>query len=359
MVSPSDGERILTQDIRRTYIQAEKDIISKVANFVKKGKDVPGWHKRKLAQLDQFTGEVQQEILEEQLGTVRDKKIREGVKKAYQKGQRSAVNALKEGGQDVAIAGRFGETDRRTVEALSRSLTQSLNNTHFRITREAEDVYRRVVGEGIRGHVAGGQSRIEASQRILNDFADQGIVGFTDRTGRNWSLSAYTEMATRTTAGQAALEGQVNRMKDNDHDLAIVGTSYEPCPICMPWEEVVLSISGENEDYPSLADAEGAGLFHPNCTHSLTPYIEGVTEKETEGKEEKADKAERYQEREQQRHNERQIRKWKKRKVGCMTEDECLKASQKIKEWQEKQRNFIDETGRYRKYNREQITGLE
>ena len=91
-------------------------------------------------------------------------------------------------------------------------------------------------------------------------------------------------------------------------------------------------------------------IITPNCSHNLTAYIPGLTEKPepVEGKET-------YEERQQQRYLERGTRKWKRRKNGAMTDKEKRIADAKVSEWQERLREFTDETGRRRKYGREAI----
>jgi hypothetical protein len=57
-----------------------------------------------------------------------------------------------------------------------------------------------------------------------------------------------------------------------------------------------------------------------------------------------------------QRYIERNIRNWKRKEIVSLNNNEKIRAKNKIKEWQEKQRNHLDEnTFLKRKYNREQI----
>ena len=91
-------------------------------------------------------------------------------------------------------------------------------------------------------------------------------------------------------------------------------------------------------------------IITPNCSHNLSAYIEGLTDKPkpVTGKET-------YEDRQQQRYLERGVRKWKRRKVGAMTDKEKRLSKSKVSEWQGRLKEFADETGRRRKYNREQI----
>ena len=50
----------------------------------------------------------------------------------------------------------------------------------------------------------------------------------------------------------------------------------EVCEVCQKWRGQYLSITGATKGFPTLADAQGEGLFHPNCIHRL----EYVTKRE-------------------------------------------------------------------------------
>jgi hypothetical protein len=230
-------------------------------------------------------------------------------------------------------------------------LKSNLGGTHLRIVRQADDVYRQAVSRGVETVLTGSGTRIEGSQRVLNEFANRGVTGFVDKSGRSWSLRSYAEMATRTVSARARVDGTLNRFQQNGEDLVIVSSHAESCPICDPWEGRILSISGDDERYPSVSEAEADGLFHANCTHNTTLWVEGLTTKP-----EPVNSTENYKERQQQRYNERQIRKWKRREVAAMTDDEAKKAKSYIRKWQVRQRELLEDTDRYRKYERESIT---
>ncbi len=39
------------------------------------------------------------------------------------------------------------------------------------------------------------------------------------------------------------------------------------CPACAVWNEKIVSLTGKDTTYPSLATAEAGGLHHPYCDH--------------------------------------------------------------------------------------------
>src|SRR5690606_27925203 len=117
----------------------------------------------------------------------------------------------------------FTATNRMAIERLAQVAVGNLRATHLRILRQAEDVYRQVIAETAAPQMlTGALTRREAAQAALNRFADMGITGFVDRAGRTWTIESYAEMATRTAAGQAAIQGHIDRLIENDRDLVIV-----------------------------------------------------------------------------------------------------------------------------------------
>ena len=352
-ISPLMNER-LTEEVGRVYAQAERDIIQRIANRLPTDKSLPieNWEAKKLAELRQLRSGVEMHIAKK-LDNYTDKELQDIIQEAYTKGMDSAVADMRRHlpEDDIPVTEGFGTVHQDAVRAQTEALSGKLKATHLRIVRQADDVYRKAVARGANHVLTGSGTRIEGAQLALNEFANKGVTGFIDNAGRSWNLQSYTEMATRTNVGQAALEGHMNRMTENNQDLVVVSAHVESCPICDPWEGRIMSISGNSDKYPPVQEAIDDGLYHPNCGHNLTAYIEGLTETpEPEPGEED------YEDRQQQRYLERNVRKWKRREAGAMTDKAQEKASEKVSEWQGRLSEFIDDTGRFRKYEREQIT---
>lgn len=92
-----------------------------------------------------------------------------------------------------------------------------------------------------------------------------------------------------------------------------------------------------------------------NCTHALDPFVPGLTRRREV--EPLSERRRGYQERQHQRYNERMIRHWKLREAAAITDSQKALAAAKVAAWQQRQRDFIADTGRRRDYTREQIKG--
>jgi hypothetical protein len=222
----------------------------------------------------------------------------------------------------------------------------------LRILRTTQDKYRSVIAEASQQALTGAVTRREAAQIALNRFADQGITGFIDKSGRSWDMASYAETATRSATAQASVQGHIDKLVSNGYDLVIISDSPEECDLCRPWEGKVLSIRGETPGYPLLQDATTAGLFHANCTHRTHLYVEGLTRPYTN-----TENPDGYKERQKQRYNERMIRQWKRRLAVSTDPKDIAFANSKIAQWEAQQEDFVAQTGRRRDLVRESIEG--
>lgn len=141
------------------------------------------------------------------------------------------------------------------------------------VARRIDDIYRKMTLAKAQKSVLGEITSKTAAKRLREDLSEKGITGFVDRVGRNWTLQNYSRMAAITTTNNCLREGTVNRILERGHDLIIVSSHSGSCPKCSSWNGRTLSISGDDSEYPSLAEAQGSGLGHPYCKHaySLAP----------------------------------------------------------------------------------------
>ena len=245
----------------------------------------------------------------------------------------------------------------------------SLQDKPFQIMRRADDWYRKVavnVGE-ISFSEADIYTRRKFSQKLLNEYASKGLQSVTYKNGRRISIDNYCEMLGRTMSGRCSLQASVNRYVEKGYDLGVVSAHFRACDLCTPYEGTILSMDGKDNRYPSIWDAETAGLFHPNCKHDISPFFEGITPeldiRVARGEQQLIDMygykdAQKisYAAQQKQRYIERQIRKWKRYEATSIDEVARKRANNKINEWQSKQREHLKENSYLpRKYSREQI----
>lgn len=373
-ISPNQ-EEALAVEIRRIYEDAEIQLLGIIAKKLQGAEDVPDWANQKLALLSTLLRDARK--ITNGLNRAIPKELEKIIELAYLSGNesamadlQSALQTIQEDGGEIpesiqmvlfpdevdakdinvdATMATFTGVNVEAVGALAGATTQQLVNKHVMIVRATEDIYREIITEVVGSNLVGTETRLEVAQRALNKFADKGVRTFRDRSGRSWDMPRYAEMAVRAGIGQASLQGHTDQMQSYGFDLVQISDHTEECHLCRPWEGQILSTSGNDSRYKTLAEAVRAGLFHPNCGHRANTYIEGITKPLTN-----TEDPDGYKERETQRKLERDIRKWKKREAVAITPKEQEKARAKREAWETEMASFIDETGRRRKREREQ-----
>jgi hypothetical protein len=333
------------------YSHAESLMLERVRRRVEKGILTNGWTEKKAKEVVAIREELSK--LVNDVNKLAAKEVSQAIKQAYESGVKSANKDFKLPETVLTDYQIPASVQRLTMEA-----NMMIVNTSVSILREATDVFRKIQAEVATGVLTGTETRKQIAQRMLNKFADKGVTSFVDKAGRRWEMATYAEMATRTVTARAAIQGHIDRQGQYGRDLVVVSDHAGECPLCRPWENKILSISGTDIRYPSLSSATSQGLFHPNCRHTVTGYIEGLTRLEptrTSGV------PEQFEYTQQQRANERQIRRWKRREIVAMGTPDAMLARAQIQFYQQKQRDLLKEyeakfdmTLR-RKYDRESI----
>ena len=261
-----------------------------------------------------------------------------------------------------------------SINSLAGALSGRLGALQLPIVRWVSDAFQDVIFAGaVPGIQAGLDTRRKAASSAWNRLLNQGITGMTDTRGRRWNLSTYVEMSTRTATSQASIEAHNAQLSGLGLSLVIVSDVAGECIICRPWEGKILTTAGQggpqklrvqrldSDAYVevsvagSVSEARAAGLFHPNCRHSINAYFPGLTKIPTSTADPKTDAARR-----ELRGLERETRKWKTREAAALTPQDAARARAKVREKQAKITELIKtrggvERGLPRRRDREQI----
>lgn len=357
--SPEDGAR---HAIKVTSIveDLERMLLRQLAENLATGADRDDWDQAALTRLRLWRARADAGVrgAQQQLADV----VAEVMVAAHTEGYALALADLPEN--------QLGEpAPARRVLRAADDLTARVMSTLQQTPRLLESVYRQAVAAGA-AEVAGGKvTRLAAAQHVLDRLLSNGVTGFRDVAGRNWSLTSYVEMAVRTETGAQAIAGHVEALRDGGVDLIQVSDSPRECPKCRPWEGKVLSLSGQVgavlvpsavgdgavrvDVAGTLDDARRDGLQHPNCTHSIRAYLPGATSTARP----KSD-PEGYEAKQRQRAMERKVREWKRREELALTPEVGARARAKVRDWQGAIRDHVDANDLKRLRRREQIAPL-
>lgn len=321
------------------YSQAREHMLSAVARRLARGVTRRGWAERKSAEVLDAHNQLQMRM--DAAARKREELLSDTMTRAYLSGSQKFYADMRE---ILGNAAHISPNAQKAGYILS-DLNNSLNAAERRILRQFDDQYADIIGAVSAKMATGVTTARQAVGEALQAFADHGITGFIDRGGHHWTLENYAEMAVLTAIERSTISGYVDTMQSYGYDLAVIDGHAGACPICAAWEGVIVSVSGENSDYPSLDDAEADGCFHPRCIHGITTYYDGISRApdggfRTEPREKEAPSIS-YTARSKQRYMERQIRKYKDRAIVAQTVHQKLEAKRKIQEWEDALDEFV------------------
>lgn len=388
----------LAEPLQKVYQDVTDQVLENIARHFNTGKALATteWQMKKLAEL----GQVQRETIriiargtgqnEEMIRIALQDAISDALKDVEPAlKEAAAAGMLQDGGELIA-----SESVQRIFDTYLAQAKEATNLVNTVMLESGLNAFRTVVSDVVRWEqqvttaaqtaaaqdilnsetgkvITGVSTRQEALKRAIKRVADNGLTGFVDRGGHNWTPEAYVNMDIRTTAGNVATQAVFARNEDYGNDLVWVPVKAAARPLCYPWQGKLISTSnrtgtvkdarGENVEIIPLnrtSYGEPAGLWGINCGHTPpNPFIPGRSLIRGEVPGEKQNEKE-YAESQQQRDIERKIRYAKReaatlKAAGLDTAD----ADAKVKRYQADMRAFIEETGRTRRRDREQIGG--
>lgn len=379
----------LADPIESIYIAMTNELLANIGKHVSSPTwtHTAAWEIQKLSELGQLTAEnaaiinkyikaMPQEIRDtmEETRRVALDQIEKQLDKAAKKGYVTPP----ERDSTVDVLAEYSQQAANKLNLVNTTMLQSSVEQYERLVTLTDAEYLRLMGQReatqeilnqAAGNVAvGTETRKTALQRAIRRISEEGLTGFYDKAGRSWSPEAYVNMDIRTTVHNVAIQSVKNRMADYNTSVFQVSAHAGARPLCYPYQGKLYSWDNTEGDIEigtgatmhykplnSTSYGQPAGLFGINCGHSPIPVIPGVTiphaQDYVQPKEEN-DKA--YEESQQQRALEREIRAAKR---AVEMGDDSKEAKDRVKEAQAAMREFIDRTGRTRRYDRESLYG--
>lgn len=261
-----------------------------------------------------------------------------------------------QGGAD----GFFRMSDER-MTALLNEMQQANEQSERAALRYMNDVYRKTILRTAAAMQAGGQTLQQATDAATRDFLDQGIACIRYRNGRRVNISTYAEMALRTAGTRAMLMGEAAQRERLGLDTVLV-SQYGACSkTCLPWQGLVYiddvfqpyhgprtpggtyGVSRNGRQYPLLSVAMQGGLFHPNCRHTLSTWVESVSTRPRPMDKAKVEAAAQLEAK--QRALERSVRKAKRQAAGLCDPAAAKSARARVSAAQKELRDFVADHG--------------
>ncbi|MCF6467395.1 hypothetical protein FAF44_03060 [Nonomuraea sp. MG754425] len=267
------------------YWDAERELLKVVSEALAAREGEPEYAGPRFAELRQLRRESDQVV--RRLERLSERLVTTGVNAAWRRGAERATRDLER------LGSRKGIPQGQGVIEIARRATRLVASTQPGMRSAPEFMFKQIVNEVAAQALTGAISRNQAQARALDKVARRGITGFTDSSGRVWSVTAYAEAAVRAAMAQAATDGHLSTLAANGIDLVMVSRLPYTCPRCERWEGKILSQDGPigfrqvesavSDDMVNVlvegtvTQARAAGLLHPGCGHTLGGFLPGAT----------------------------------------------------------------------------------
>jgi hypothetical protein len=241
------------------YAKAESDLTFEVLKVLSQPDAPLKWRKRRL---------VEVRAILKRVDTAAMKRIRGVVKDSFRLGARTAKRTQVFGDQTT-----FSRVNREAVDILVENLEGRLGAATQTVGRRVEDVFRREQLRYATRQIVTNVPLPYTSGEMARTLRRRKATAFVDKSGREWGLESYAEMAIKTTQSDAVAQGTQNAMLDRGFDLAAVNSVVGPCHICKPFDGKTYSLTGQTEGYERLVELPP---FHPRCRHFILPAVEAA-----------------------------------------------------------------------------------
>lgn len=341
----------------------ETEILNKINYYLTKG-DIDTysaqWQLDKLKELGSLNSDVEKLIREYKppVNTATEEEI-----------QQASDNTFKELRQALPADRTIEMTPQLqiTLDMWIQSAESDVNISMARLAQNAGQQYVTSLNKASLQVIIGQSTLRTAIKSAVIETTNNGLPAYRDKANRLWTPEAYTQMVIRSNQRRVATATMFDSARQLGTDIIEVSSHIGARPKCAPYQGRLFSISGTSSKYDSLYNdtsfGQADGLDGINCGHIFYPFVDGM--RQTYKPYPVKDNEKTYAESQQQRKYERDIRKYKRNeKLYKKTYEETGDIAYKNKadyykgrtrETQKELRGFINETGRTRRSDREQI----
>lgn len=238
--------------------------------------------------------------------------------------------------------GEFFKLNDRKLEALIKATTDDMEKAETAVLRMSEDQYRKIIFDAQVYANTGAGTYEKAVDMATKDFLSRGINCIQYANGARHTIATYADMAIRTAAKRAYLQGEGEMRKEWGITTVIMNKRGNACPLCLPFvgkvliDDVWSGGSAKDGPYLLMSIAIAKGLYHPNCRDVHTTYFEGISTPpdSTFTQEELEQLKEDYQKEQKQQYAKRQAKKFERLEKFSLDEKNKRKYEQRRQIWE-------------------------
>ncbi len=288
--------------------------------------------------------------------------------KAIEYDERVYAKALEKGLlQTAAGPARASAGIQQILSAAIGNAKQVLNLVNTTAAQSANKAFTDIVNKVYLETSLGVRSYTDAIRSAVRDLADKGITGVS-YSGKGKTINYQVDTAVRravlTSTSQTAGKVQLQRAQEWGNDLVEVSSHLGARESHAVWQGKVFCLHGARDGYGDFYTVTGygtaMGLKGINCSHEFYPFFEGLSDQTFKSYDLEENKRV-ADEQAEQRALERDIRQQKRRIIAADAvgdEEGKLAAQLKLKEKESKMADFLEQTGRTQRKDRQQVVGF-
>lgn len=274
------------ESLAKIYIEARDKLLDTVINY--KGVGTKTYYNTVLKNL---TAEIKR--LEAETG----KYIGSAIPREYEQGLKETYDYFKKNNLTMKRPSVFAQIHNDAIYSLAREMQyhigQGLEQAGRQVLRYLDDsmdnTLRKIGLEATAEKTATGSTVQDMQKSMIDKLQQEGFMTVQYGSGKNAyqvGLDSYAQMVSRSTTREAGNLARENQLIKNGYDLVEMTVHYPTCEKCSQFQGRVYSLSGKDKRFPALmqtAFKSGYRNIHPNCRHSIVPYIEEMhTDKENQ-----------------------------------------------------------------------------
>ena len=265
------------ESLAKTYINARDKLLDIIINY--KGVGTKTYYNTVLKNL---TAEIKR--LEAETG----KYIGSAIPREYEQGLKDTYDYFKKNNLTMNRPSAFAQIHNDAIYGLAREMqyhigqgVEQAGRQVLRYLDESRDNALRKAGlEASAEKIAMGSTVQDMQRNLIERLQNEGFMTVQYGSGKNAyqvGLDSYATMVARSTTREAGNLARENQLIESGYDLVEMTVHYPTCDKCAQFQGRVYSLTGKDKRFPALmqtAFKSGYRNVHPNCRHSIVPYIE-------------------------------------------------------------------------------------
>jgi hypothetical protein len=164
---------------------------------------------------------------------------------------------------------------------IGQGLEQAGRQVQRYLDESRDNTLRKIGLESAAEKAASGSTVLDMQKNMIDKLQDEGFMTVQYGSGKNAyqvGIDSYAAMVARSTTREAGNLARENQLTENGYDLVKMTEHHPTCGICAQLQGRVYSVSGDDKRFPPLSQAFKSGYrnVHPNCRHSVHPWIESM-----------------------------------------------------------------------------------